>query len=63
VVRDGATFDADALRQHCAARLPAHAVPREIQVWPSFPTTATSKIDRRSVRIGLATTQPEDDVS
>ncbi len=63
VVRDGATFDADALRHHCAARLPAQAVPREIQVWPSFPTTATSKIDRRSVRIGLATTQPEDDVS
>jgi amino acid adenylation domain-containing protein len=50
VLRDGAELDVAALRQFCIARLPALAVPREIVVRPAFPSTPTSKIDRRSVR-------------
>jgi len=50
VLRDGATFDVEALRAFCIPRLPALAVPREIVARSSFPSTPTSKIDRRSVR-------------
>ena len=50
VLRDGATLDVEALRAFCIPRLPALAVPREIVARSSFPSTPTSKIDRRSVR-------------
>ena len=53
VLRDSATLDVEALRAFCISRLPALAVPREFVARSSFPSTPTSKIDRRSVRDDL----------
>lgn len=54
VALDAETFDADAARQWCSERLPAVAVPVQIQVESEFPSTATGKIDRMAVRNLLA---------
>ncbi len=46
------------LRQWCAARLPAAAVPRAILRRSSMPLNASGKIDRRAVRVEFTKAQP-----
>ena len=53
VARSGADVDVAELRRWCGRRLPAAAVPQSIAVWTSFPSTASGKIDRSSVRTRL----------
>jgi amino acid adenylation domain-containing protein len=47
--------DAGALLRFAADQLPAYAVPRSIQIYDSFPRTASGKIDRKA----LATQAPD----
>ncbi len=54
VAVDGATVDTNAVRRWCSSRLPSVAVPQHIHVRPGFPSTASGKIDRASVRAELA---------
>jgi len=47
VFREGHVRSTETLRQHAAARLPAHMVPDAFQVWPHLPTTPNGKVDRK----------------
>jgi acyl-CoA synthetase (AMP-forming)/AMP-acid ligase II len=49
VARAGATLDAEALMQYCAAVLPAFKAPKRIIVSPSLPKNARGKLDRRAL--------------
>ncbi len=55
VLRDSAELDVGAIRQFCAARLAAVAVPRRFHARDALPTTASGKIDRAAVRSALGT--------
>ncbi len=46
-----AGFDlAGALREHCAASLPAWMVPRHVHLWEALPLSANGKLDRAALR-------------
>jgi len=49
VARPGAKLDANALLQHCAARLPAFKAPKRIMLSASLPKTERGKLDRRAL--------------
>ncbi|HEX5727322.1 MAG TPA: amino acid adenylation domain-containing protein, partial [Longimicrobiaceae bacterium] len=49
VPADGVETDADALRAHLAARLPAHLVPSAIVPISRIPLTPNGKVDRRAL--------------
>jgi acyl-CoA synthetase (AMP-forming)/AMP-acid ligase II len=44
------TFDEAALRDHCAARLPAYMVPKRIECRAELPRTASGKTDYAALR-------------
>jgi amino acid adenylation domain-containing protein len=46
----GTTLTPDSLFQHLATRLPAYALPVDIQIMTEFPRTSTGKIDRRALQ-------------
>ena len=50
-VREGETFDADALRQHCRDTIAPFKVPREVRRIESLPRSATGKILRRKLEV------------
>ncbi|MFZ0041958.1 MAG: AMP-binding protein [Solirubrobacteraceae bacterium] len=50
VLDDGAAFDPEALRAHCAARLAAFQVPKRIEPVASLPRGVTGKLLRRELR-------------
>jgi acyl-coenzyme A synthetase/AMP-(fatty) acid ligase len=50
VLRTGEHVEPQALRAHCAARLPAYMVPERIEVRRELPRTSTSKADRTALR-------------
>ncbi|OIK27016.1 non-ribosomal peptide synthetase [Streptomyces malaysiense] len=55
----GARLNAEALREHLAARLPAAMVPAAIRVLPELPLTANGKVDRLELaRLAAAPEQP-----
>jgi fatty-acyl-CoA synthase len=45
-LHEGASIDAQALRDHCRARMADYKVPRHLQVVAEFPRTSTGKIQR-----------------
>ena len=49
VARAGATLDADALKQHCAATLPRYMVPETVEFRAALPRTSSGKVDRRAL--------------
>jgi O-succinylbenzoic acid--CoA ligase len=49
VLRDGAAFDADALRSHCGARLAGFKVPKAFEQRAQLPRTASGKLLRRQL--------------
>lgn len=53
VLRPGAALDERAVRRWCATRLPAVAIPEQVVAVDHFPTTASGKIDKRTVRSSL----------
>jgi long-chain acyl-CoA synthetase len=55
IARDGTALDAEALREHIAARLPLYKVPRAFQAVAAFPLNAMGKIDRRALAAAFAT--------
>jgi o-succinylbenzoate---CoA ligase len=48
-LREGATFNADAIRDYCAAKLAKFKVPAYIKVASELPRTASGKLVRRTV--------------
>ncbi|WP_456696177.1 AMP-binding protein [Aeromicrobium sp. P5_D10] len=50
VARPGTDPDPAAVRQHCAARLPRHSVPRFVSIESSLPRTGSLKIVHRALR-------------
>jgi long-chain acyl-CoA synthetase len=48
-LRDGAAATAAQLSAHCAARLPAFKMPKEIHVRDALPKNARGKLDRRAL--------------
>jgi len=48
-LKAGRTATAQALQRHCAARLPAYAVPSCFHIIQAFPRTTSQKIDRRAL--------------
>jgi long-chain acyl-CoA synthetase len=49
-LRPGGATDADELVAHCRGHLAAYKYPREIEVLPELPKTASGKILRRELR-------------
>ena len=49
-LRDGATLDADGLREWCAGRLAHYKVPRYVRVTEEFPMTITGKVQKFKMR-------------
>ncbi|MBX9359665.1 non-ribosomal peptide synthetase [Streptomyces sp. WAC04114] len=58
--QDAVDLDPAALRDHAAARLPAHMVPEQITVLPWLPLGANGKVDRASVAALAAAGRDED---
>jgi acyl-CoA synthetase (AMP-forming)/AMP-acid ligase II len=54
VLMPGASVDAQAIQDHCAAAGPAFAIPRAILVVERLPLTSTGKPDRRAIAAALA---------
>jgi acyl-coenzyme A synthetase/AMP-(fatty) acid ligase len=54
VVRDGATVDAESLRDEVRQRLRSSKTPETIEFWPELPRTDTGKLLRRVVADKLA---------
>ncbi len=53
VASSDAELELEAVLDWCGGRLPSVAVPQTIDVWPSFPSTVSGKIDRSAVRSSL----------
>jgi fatty-acyl-CoA synthase len=49
-LREGASLDADALREFCAGKLAHYKIPRYVQVVDEFPMTVTGKIRKVEMR-------------
>jgi fatty-acyl-CoA synthase len=49
-IRDGATLDADAVREYCRDRIAHFKIPRYVHVTDSFPMTITGKIQKFVMR-------------
>src|SRR4051794_3135866 len=49
-VREGATLDADALREFCHGRLAHYKVPRYLRITDEFPMTVTGKVQKFKMR-------------
>jgi len=54
VLRDGATFDEQSLREHCRARLAGYEVPVGVRAVRSLPRSETGKLARAELRAALA---------
>jgi acyl-coenzyme A synthetase/AMP-(fatty) acid ligase len=54
VLRSGARADEQMLRVHCASELPPFMVPETIEIRASLPLMSNGKLDRRSLREGIA---------
>ncbi|MGM1016658.1 MAG: long-chain-fatty-acid--CoA ligase [Actinomycetota bacterium] len=50
VVRDGAVFEAEALRDYCRTRLAAYKVPRQVVAMDDLPRSLIGKVLRKDVR-------------
>jgi long-chain acyl-CoA synthetase len=50
VLREGAVFDAEALRDFCRTRLAAYKVPKRVVEMPDLPRSLIGKVLRRQVR-------------
>jgi O-succinylbenzoic acid--CoA ligase len=50
VLRDGAAVSAEGLREHCAAQIARHKVPKAIEFAPRLPRTASGKVLRSALR-------------
>ena len=48
-MKEGATFDENAIKAHCRGKLASFKVPREIRVIDALPRNATGKIMRRKL--------------
>lgn len=59
VLRDGATFDADALRDFCRSRLASYKVPKRVVLVDELPKSLIGKVLRRQVRDGLVAKRGE----
>ncbi|HLG64753.1 MAG TPA: amino acid adenylation domain-containing protein [Ktedonosporobacter sp.] len=53
VLTPGTSTNLEDIRHHCALRLPRYMVPAKIHIYPSFPLTATAKVDRMQLRADL----------
>jgi long-chain acyl-CoA synthetase len=49
-LRPGAETDPDALAAYCKERLAAYKYPRQVEILPDLPKTASGKILRRELR-------------
>lgn len=47
---DGSSLEANALKRHCATKLPAYMIPEKIRFEAALPRTANGKIDRRRIQ-------------
>jgi long-chain acyl-CoA synthetase len=56
-LRPGAATDPDALVAYCEERLAAYKYPRQVEILPDLPKTASGKILRRELRSGSNGTQ------
>ncbi len=54
VLKPGADFDAEALRDFCRSRLAAYKVPKQVVQWDELPRSLVGKVLRRTVRDQLA---------
>ncbi|HYW08638.1 MAG TPA: condensation domain-containing protein, partial [Longimicrobium sp.] len=63
VVPESATPTADELREHLAARLPAHMVPQAYVPLAVFPLTANGKVDRRALPAPVSMENAADDAA
>lgn len=50
VLRRGSTLDAAGVLQHCKARLPQYALPREVVMLKTMPKNASGKLDKLSLK-------------
>ena len=53
-LRPGATVTADELRDHCRERLAKYKLPARIELLATMPKNAVGKIDKPTLRSGLA---------
>ncbi|MDR2154819.1 MAG: AMP-binding protein [Burkholderiaceae bacterium] len=51
VPRAGSVLDADAIKQHCRARLAPYKVPRKIEFMEALPRTSVGKLDKKRLRV------------
>jgi fatty-acyl-CoA synthase len=49
-LREGATLDADALREFCSGKLAHYKIPRYVHVVEEFPMTVTGKVRKVEMR-------------
>jgi fatty-acyl-CoA synthase len=49
-LRDGASLDADALREFCTGKLAHYKIPRYVHVVDEFPMTVTGKVRKVQMR-------------
>ena len=56
-LRPGAVADPDALAAYCKERLAAYKYPRQVEILPDLPKTASGKILRRELRSRPQATQ------
>ena len=50
VPRDGEPLDTEALREHCAEKMPRYMVPKFVEVLRELPKTSSGKVDYPALR-------------